>query len=170
MTITTPPVPPNPFSEWQLGMFDPQHGFPLVTLLQAAIGGTVDDRIAEHAEGLFAELDERGLQAWREVALMLTQFLLSSGHYGMGKAAAAQYLNAQPAPSPTTPALNLMHILMSSFIQEGRETAQRVLAARHNDSHVAGAARLLFCTAAGTAGYPAADMPRLLDELCEGVR
>lgn len=170
MTNETTSTPPSPFASWQIGMSDPT-GFPLVTLVQAALGGTVDDRISEHALGLFAELDERGLDAWRETAVMLVQFLLSGGHYGTGNAAATRYLNDQPAPSRDTPALNLMHILMSVFIGSGRQMTERVLAGRHHtEAEITGATRLLFCTAAGASGYPVDAMPRLLDELCAGVR
>lgn len=167
--ITTPPVPANPFDSWQLSTFDPAEGFPLVTLLQAAIGGTVDDETSEHAEGLFAELHERGLEAWRESALILDQFLLCGGHYGMGRDAATLYLNAQPAPSMSRPALSLMNMIMAAFIGEGRAAADTVLAQPREYAHLTGAVRFLFCTAAGASGYPKDRFEGLLGQLCAGV-
>lgn len=67
----------NPFSDWQVGRLDAAQPMPLNILVQAAIGGTVDDQITEHGENLFESLHERGPDAWRETALLLVQYTVS---------------------------------------------------------------------------------------------
>lgn len=156
----------NPFGSWQVGMLTaPGAGLPLSTLVQAAVGGTVDDEITEHADDLFAVLDGRGSAAWQECALLLTQFILSGGHYGTGPEAAERYLAQQPAPSPELPVLTTMHQLNATFIRRGSDAAKGFLLVQP-EQVVRGVARYQFCVAAGCAGYPRQHMDALRDELC----
>ncbi|MFD9687377.1 hypothetical protein ACFWXO_16655 [Kitasatospora sp. NPDC059088] len=164
-------VPDNPFAAGGFMVMSAQDlaaGFPLPLLLQAAIDGTVEDRITEHAEDVFDTLDERGAAAWREAALLLVQFLLCGGYYGVGHEAAARYLAQQPAPDERIPSTTAFHLAVASFMATGARAADRVLAALPSEV-LAGTTRLLFFTAVGSSGYPKALQRDLFKELCADV-
>ncbi|MGH3942616.1 MAG: hypothetical protein ACRDTG_29135 [Pseudonocardiaceae bacterium] len=57
----------NPFGGWQVGWLGVGDGVPLSVLVQAALTGTVDDRIPEHAEGLFDALTDNRATAVRRL-------------------------------------------------------------------------------------------------------
>ncbi|MEV7775910.1 hypothetical protein [Kitasatospora sp. NPDC086791] len=164
-------VPDNPFAAGGFMVMSAQDlaaGFPLPLLLQAAIDGTVEDRITEHAEDVFDTLDERGPAAWRKAALLLLQFLLCGGHYGVGHEAAARYLAQQPAPDERIPSTTAFHLAMAAFMATGARAADRALAALPSEV-LAGTTRLLFITAVGSSGYPKALQHGLFKELCADV-
>jgi hypothetical protein len=155
----------NPFSSWQVGALPPEVGIPVSMLVQSAVAGTVDDQITEHADDLFAVLDERGEAAWQEAAALLTQFILSGGHYGSGDVAADRYLAQQPAPSPELPVLTALHGLNAVCIRTSPDAAKGFLPTQP-DWIVRGVTRYQFCVAAHCAGYPRERSEALLDELC----
>lgn len=157
----------NPFSSLKAGMLPPPPGagIPVSMLVQSAVAGTVDDEITEHAHDLFAILEERGEVAWQEAAALLTQFILSGGHYGTGDAAADRYLAQQPEPSPDLPVLTAMHRLNAACIRTSADAAKGFLLVQPKWI-VEGVARYQFCVAVHCAGYPHGHADALLDELC----
>lgn len=159
----------SPFSSWQTGPIDPSGRIPLTVLIQGTLSGTIDDETTEHAEALFDELDDRGLDAWRETAVTLVQYLLSGGHYGEGPEASERYLAVQPAPDERAPALNLVHTAMATFLASGREAAEQLLTDTSDEATIAGATRLLFCIAAATSGYPKHGLDALRKALCGSI-
>lgn len=174
MTTTDPipPVPENPFASWQIqqvtvgGLGD----LPLPMLVQGAITGTIDDGIAEHAEHLFATLDERGPASWQETALLLIQYIIAGGHYEMGPVGAGQYLAVQPPPDDRLPSLTAMHQATGAWIRAGRGAAARVLEQAGPDA-ASGAARYLFCVAiGGDRQISPVAYNKIIDTLCAAVR
>ncbi|WP_331725870.1 hypothetical protein [Streptomyces sp. NBC_00470] len=160
----------HPFSLLQVGVLAPGAGIPVTTLVQAAVEGTVDDSTTEHAEALFAILDERGAAAWEECALVLTEFTLTSGRHGHGAQAAERYLAQQPAPSPELPVLTAMHGLNATFIRhtdtaKNGHSAARGFLAVQPDWIVQAVARHQFCEAAVCGGY----LPEWMYELCDAL-
>ncbi|MFE7780367.1 hypothetical protein [Streptomyces nigrescens] len=160
---------PNPFGSWQAGVIIPdangRFAIPLPVLVQSALTGTVDDQITEHADELFAGLDDLGEEAWRDACLLLTEYIHSGGHYGSGEKAAERYLKQQPAPSPELPVLSGMHCLNANYIRTGKDCARGFLSVMSGDT-LRGITRYQFCVAAGSSGYPREKAPALMDALC----
>lgn len=159
---------PNPFGAWQAGVIIPNAdghlAIPLPVLVQSALTGTVDDQITEHADELFAGLDDLGDEGWRDACLLLTQYIHSGGHYGSGEKAAERYLAKQPAPSKELPVLTGMHRLNATYIRTG-DAAKGFLSVMSGDA-LRGITRYQFCVAAGSSGYPQEKTPALMDALC----
>ncbi|WP_159398762.1 hypothetical protein [Streptomyces sp. MJM8645] len=145
-------------------------GIPLPMLVQSALAGTVDDQITEHAHDLFEALAERGPAAGREAALLLAQYMLSTGYYGTGTEAAVRYYRQQPPPMMQAPALTTLHLLVSAFIANGRPGAERILSDDLTAAELDGVVRFLFCIAAGMSGFPRNRQQALTEELCADVR
>jgi hypothetical protein len=168
-------VPPNPFGEWAVAVAAVAPGesvrvpIPLGVLVQGAITGTIDDGITEHAEHLFAALDEQGPDAWRQTALLLIQYILSGGYYQMGPDGARRYLVAQPNPDPRLPALTAMHQAVAAWIGGDQAAAAAALETAGPDA-VAGATRYLFCVAVGGENGVRPDRyGEIISKLCGGI-
>ncbi|MFE2911393.1 hypothetical protein [Kitasatospora indigofera] len=145
-------------------------GFPLPMLVQSALAGTVDDEITEYAHSLFETLVERGPGAGREAALLLAQYMLSTGYYGAGVQAAVRYYRQQPPPMAQAPVLTTLHLLVSAFIANGRAGAERILSDDLSPAELDGVVRYLFCICVGMSGYPRERQTALTEELCADVR
>ncbi|MFF2502930.1 hypothetical protein ACFVTY_06040 [Streptomyces sp. NPDC058067] len=96
-------------------------------LVQSAVAGTVADQITEHADDLFGARCARREAAWQEAAALLTQFVLSGGHYGTGDGATDRYLAQQPDPSPEMPMLTALHGLNAACIRRSPDAAKGFL-------------------------------------------
>ncbi|MFI8085992.1 hypothetical protein ACIF6L_35020 [Kitasatospora sp. NPDC086009] len=166
--------PENPFTGEGLVFLTGEQlaaGIPLPMLVQSALAGTVDDEITEHAHDLFQGLVERGPAAGRQAALLLAQYVLSTGYYGTGMEAAVRYYRQQPPPMMTqAPALTTLHLLLSAFIATGRPGAERILSDDLTGAELDGLVRYLFCIAAGMSGFPRARQAELTEELCADAR
>jgi hypothetical protein len=156
----------NPFGSWQVATLVPGVGIPVSVLAQSAVDGTVDDLITEHADYLFEVLKERGEAAWKECAALLTQFILSGGHYGTGPDAAERYLAQQPPPSRKLPVLTALHKMNALCIRTGGTAAAEGFLLVQPYDVVRGITRLQFAVAVGVAGYPQEQFDALRDELC----
>lgn len=159
----------NPFGSVQAGVVTPDADgsvrLPLHVLVQSAVVGTVDDEISDHADDLFATLDEEGEYAWREACLLLTQHVFSGGHYGTGEKAAKRYLDKQPAQLMKLPVLGTMHHLNAHYLKKGADSARGFISVQPGEI-LRGVTRQQFCVSVGASGYPREKVPALLDALC----
>lgn len=144
---------PNPFGDWQVGRLDPGQGIPVSMLVQAAITGSVDDGIPDHLDDMCATLTDRGPQAWREAALLATQYMASSLATQDPQTSGAAYKNAQPPQVWASPSLTATHTTVAGWLDGGEDQARAELA-KADDQAAEGAARMVIVMLVIGSGYP----------------
>lgn len=156
------PSPSNPFDQPQPA--HPAATSPVLALVQGAVVAAAQhDDLAAVGE-LFAELTRRGIEAYREAALLLVQHILAWN--GMSPDELGPDDAAEHPPNPRTPALNLMYATFWAYLRGQDSAAFSVLAAAPNE-HVESATRYLFVVAR-FCGQPADDdrFVRWMTTLC----
>ncbi|MEU5445816.1 hypothetical protein [Streptomyces griseofuscus] len=82
----------------------PRTAWSVPVLTRSALLATIEDRSPDHAAALFQDLDDQGIAAWRECAVLLTQLAVDIARPGEQGAGAVERVAAWlSVPSPHPP-------------------------------------------------------------------